>query len=414
MRLAGLTDSAKALLIPLAFAGLGRPTVLLVDTNQRAEALLEPVRYFYRAVTGKPGRRVAHLPAHEVLPYENRSPHAEISEDRAVALWRFATGDADLLIVPVQAAVWRMRDREFYSQLARTIARDESIPHEELIDFLSSAGYDKQITCEMPGQYAVRGGIIDIYSPESPQPVRVELLGDTIESIRAFDPNTQRSTNPVERATLLPLTEYPRHAEVLERARVSSTSGRDDDAAPGGFYPGWEFREALRENRKSTLFDLTVEPLIIADEPSLLAASIEKYRAQLAEAFDAVEDPLAEPPDKFIFDDEEWNLALQMAPRLAIEHLAVEAAESGDGDSSSEASTNSVRLAEHGDGKDGGLKSAATHYSDFAYAADHAVSRKCGGVYCGGAQPHLGGRERDGFGGQHGRAGAFCGYLPRV
>jgi transcription-repair coupling factor (superfamily II helicase) len=371
VRLAGLTDSAKALLIPLAFAGLGRPTVLLVETNQRAEALLEPVRYFYRAVTGKPGRRVAHLPAHEVLPYENRSPHAEISEDRAVALWRFATGDADLLIVPVQAAVWRMRDREFYSQLARTIARDESIPHQELIDFLSSAGYDKQITCEMPGQFAVRGGIIDIYSPESPQPVRVELLGDTIESIRAFDPNTQRSTNPVERATLLPLTEYPLRAETLERARVSVASGREDDAAPEGFYPGWEFREALRENRKSTLFDLTVEPLIIADEPSLLAASIEKYRAQLAEAFDAVEDPLAEPPDKFIFDDEEWNLALQMAPRLAIEHLAVEFAETGgdDGEGSGNddylkaAATNAsaaampMRLAERGDG---GLKSAAT------------------------------------------------------
>src|ERR1700677_345691 len=243
----------------------------------------------------------------------------------------FATGDAALLIVPVQAAVWRMRDREFYSQLARTIARDESIPHEELIDFLSSAGYDKQITCEMPGQYAVRGGIIDIYSPESPQPVRVELLGDTIESIRAFDPNTQRSTNPMERATLLPLTEYPRHAEVLERARVSAASGREDDATPSGFYPGWEFREALRENRKSTLFDLTVDPLIILDEPSLLAASVEKYRAQLAEAFDAVEDPLAEPPDKFIFDDEEWNLALQMAPRLATEPLAVEATSTGHG-----------------------------------------------------------------------------------
>jgi transcription-repair coupling factor (superfamily II helicase) len=371
VRLAGLTDSAKALLIPLAFAALGRPTVLLVDTNQRAEALLEPVRYFYRAVTGKPGRRVAHLPAHEVLPYENRSPHAEISEDRAVALWRFATGDADLLIVPVQAAVWRMRDRELYSQLARTIARDESIPHQELIDFLSSAGYDRQITCEMPGQFAVRGGIIDIYSPESPQPVRVELLGDTIESIRAFDPNTQRSTNPVERATLMPLTEYPRRAEVLERARVSVASGREDDAAPGGFYPGWEFREALRENRNSTLFDLAVEPLIITDERSLLAASIEKYRAQLAEAFDAVEDPLAEPPDKFIFDDEEWNLALQMAPRLAIEHLAVESAESGDGDghnkgarlkaaatdSNANAVASSTQFAEH---DDGGLKSAAT------------------------------------------------------
>ena len=66
------------------------PTFCWWISNQRAEALLEPVRCFYRAVTGKPGSRVAHLPAHEVLPYENRSPHAEISEDRAVALWRFA------------------------------------------------------------------------------------------------------------------------------------------------------------------------------------------------------------------------------------------------------------------------------------------------------------------------------------
>jgi transcription-repair coupling factor (superfamily II helicase) len=324
VRLAGLTDPAKALIVPLAFAELGRPFVVLVETNQRAEMLLEPVRYFYRAITGKPDRRVVHLPAHEVLPYENRSPHAEISEDRAVALWSFVTGEADVLIAPVQAALWRMRDREFYSQLARTISRDETIAHDDLIGFLASAGYDKQVTCEMPGQFAVRGGIIDIYSPEAAQPVRLELLGDTIESIRAFDPTTQRSTNPVERATLLPLTEFPRHAEILEQMRVRSASGREDDSAPAGFYQGWEFREALREVRNSTLFDLANEPLIVEDEPSLLAASIEKYRARLAEAFEAVEDPLAEPPEKFIFDEEEWDLARQMAPRFSIEHLAME------------------------------------------------------------------------------------------
>ena len=324
VRLAGLTDPAKALLIPLAFAELGRPFVVLVETNQRAEMLLEPLRYFYRAITGKPDRRVVHLPAHEVLPYENRSPHAEISEDRAVALWSFVTGEADVLIAPVQAALWRMRDREFYSQLARTLSRDETIEHQDLINFLSSAGYDKQVTCEMPGQFAVRGGIIDIYSPEASQPVRIELLGDTIESIRAFDPTTQRSTSPVERTTLLPLTEFPRRAEILEQMRVRSASGREDDSAPAAFYQGWEFREALREVRNSTLFDLANDPLIVEDEPSLLVASIEKYRAQLAEAFAEVEDPIAEPPERFIFDEEEWDLARQMAPRFSIEHLALE------------------------------------------------------------------------------------------
>jgi transcription-repair coupling factor (superfamily II helicase) len=324
VRLAGLTNPAKALMAPLAFARLGRPVILLVESNQHAEALLEPVRWFYRAVTGKPGHRVAHLPGHEVHPYENRSPHAEISEDRAVALWRFASGEADLLIAPVQAALWRMRDPDFYRQLARTIERDQSIPHEELLAFLTGAGYERQTTCEMPGQFAVRGGIIDVFSPEAPQPVRVELLGDTIESIRAFDPNTQRSTNPVERATLLPLTEFVRHAEVLERLRVPAASGREDDSMPVGFFPGWEFREILFGERKSVLFDLAGDPLVIEDEPSLLAAATEEYRAQLAASFDEAEDPLAEPPAAYIFNDEEWSLARQLFPRLGLDRLGLE------------------------------------------------------------------------------------------
>ena len=325
VRLDGLTDPAKTLVATLAATELGRPAIFVVESNQRAEALLEPLRWFYRAVTGKPGHRVVHLPALEVLPYDRRSPHAEISEDRAVALWRLANGDADMMIAPVQAALWRMRESEFYRHLARTIERDQDIPHRELLDFLSSAGYDKQTTCEMPGQFAVRGGIIDVFSPEAPQPVRIELLGDTIESIRAFDPNTQRSTNPMERATLLPLTEFPRRAEVLQRLRVPTASGREDDEAPAGFYPGWEFQEILLEDRKSTLFDLANDPLVIEDEPSLLKVAIEQYREKLRESFEAFESPVSEPPNRFLFDEEEWSLAMQLAPRLGVEHLGVAA-----------------------------------------------------------------------------------------
>ena len=184
---------------------------------------------------------------------------------------------------------------------------------------------------------------------------------------------------------------------------MQSASGREDDAAPAAFYPGWEFREALREDRKATLFDLAVEPLIIEDEPSLLAASIEKYRAQLAEAFDEAEDPLAEPPDKFIFDDEEWNLARQMAPRFGIEHLSVDAG-----------AADAIDLRR---GEDGGLKPAATKPSarggagsggcaaraganpNAADAADYSLSRKCGGVHCGSAHADSFRRECDGFGG---------------
>ena len=320
---AGFTDSAKAILVPLIFRELGRPIILLVDSNQRAEELLEPLRWFYRAATAKPGVRVVRFPAYDVLPYENRSPHAEISEARAVALWRMASGEADLVIAPIQAALWRMRDRDFYRDLARVIARDDSIAHEDLIGFLNRAGYEKQVTCEMPGQYSVRGGIIDIFSPEAPQPVRVELLGDTIESIRAFDPNTQRSTNPVERAVLLPLTELLRGSEVLAHQAVASASARADESAPPGFYPGWEFREFPLEHRPGVLFDLAAEPLLVMDEPSLLRSAIEEYRARMQAAFEKAESPLAEPPDRYIFNEDEWSLALQLFPQLSIEHLAL-------------------------------------------------------------------------------------------
>ncbi len=322
VRLAGFTDSAKALMIPIAFAELGRPTICLVESNPRAEALIDPLRWFYQAVTGKPGQRVAMLPGQEVLPYEGRSPHAEISEARAVSLWRFAEGEADILVAPIQAAIWRMRERDFYRQLARTVERDETITQEELLGFLVAAGYDKQVTCEMPGQFAVRGGIIDIFSPEAPQPVRIELFGDTIESIRAFDASTQRSTNPIERATLLPLTEFLQ--PVVQHAGARSATLRENSEwSEPGFGPGWEFRQILEEQRKSVLFDLAGDPLLILDESSVLDEAVTKYRQRLHDAFEEVEDPLAEPPDRYIFGEEEWSLAMQLFPKLSLEHLAL-------------------------------------------------------------------------------------------
>ena len=323
VRIAGLTDSAKALVAPLIFHELGHPPILLVESNERADQLMEPVRWFYRAITGKPGRRVAQLPAYEVLPYEGRSPHAEIAEARAVALWRLANGEIDILIAPVQAVLWRMHEAAFYRKLARTVARDDSFAHEELIGFLSGAGYEKQTTCEMPGQYSVRGGIIDVFSPESAQPVRIELLGDTIESIRAYDPATQRSTNPLERTTLLPLTEVFRNTDVLARQHVSTASAGDEGGTPLGFYPGWEFREIGATERPGIVFDLSSEPLLLLDEPPQLDEAITAYRAQLDQAFQQAEDPLAAPPVRYILSEDEWSLALELFSRLSIEKLAM-------------------------------------------------------------------------------------------
>src|SRR5271154_1935098 len=205
--LAGLHDVAKALVATYLAHDLRRPAFFVTDSNRRAETLAETLRFFSGIFPGPTGG-VATLPAFDTLPWESQSPHADILERRAATLFRLTDGQISMIIAPVAAALWRYQDPVIYLSLARTLAKDVEVPHEELIAHLAGTGYARTEMVELPGQFAVRGGILDVFSPEAPHPVRIELLGDTVESVREFDPRTQRSIAPVQRTTLLPLTEW--------------------------------------------------------------------------------------------------------------------------------------------------------------------------------------------------------------
>ncbi len=205
--LAGLHDVAKALVAAYIAHELRRPAFFVTDSNRRAEALADTLRFFSTIFPSALGG-VATLPAFDTLPWQSQSPHADILERRAATLFRLTDGQVSLLVAPVSAALWRYQDPYVYLSLARTLATDKEIPLEELITHIGSVGYTRTEMVEMPGQFAVRGGIVDVFSPESLRPVRIELLGDTVESVREFDPRTQRSVAPVVRTTLLPLTEW--------------------------------------------------------------------------------------------------------------------------------------------------------------------------------------------------------------
>src|ERR1700683_3270138 len=193
-KLSGLTDPAKALVAAFSAAHLNRPVIVLVDSNNRADDLLDLTRYFFQAFGRKSPSRVIVLPAHDVLPFDGRSPHAQISERRGSALWRIAAGEADLVIVPISAALMRLREPEFYSALASRLEREQDMPQDQFLHHLAGVGYERLETVESPGEFAVRGGIVDVFSPEAPAPVRLEFFGDTLESPRQFDPCTQRSS----------------------------------------------------------------------------------------------------------------------------------------------------------------------------------------------------------------------------
>src|SRR5579863_5577595 len=237
-RVSGLTPTARSLYIPLMARAARQPVVVIVADNKAAETL-EPMLKAGCELTGAVDpARVVRLPAHDVLPFENLSPHPDVQEQRAAALWKLATGAVDILIAPVEAAALRLFDRDYYAGLAVTIRRGEEVDVEVLTTHLASVGYTQMDLVEMPGQFTRRGGILDVYSPEHDRPVRIEFFGDEIESIRRFDPETQRSQSGLDETQLLPLTETPVtehllaavHAR-LNKQRVEVTAEGDPDEA---------------------------------------------------------------------------------------------------------------------------------------------------------------------------------------
>src|SRR3989442_1242993 len=208
-RLAGLTDTPKALVAAQAAAELRRPVVVLAGYSARAETLTASLHFFYTALAGQEASEVAILPAFDALPWQEGSPHPEILETRAVTLWKYASGMIRVVVAPIAAARMRLADAGVYAARARTVSRDEDVPLEDFVAHLRQAGYESHEMVEMPGQFTVRGGIVDVFPAVAERPVRLELLGDTVESLREFDPQTQRSVRPIGRVTIPPLVELP-------------------------------------------------------------------------------------------------------------------------------------------------------------------------------------------------------------
>ena len=211
----GLTPTAKALLLTLFQRRAERPLIFVVNDNRAVEDLIPVLQGFCQLTAACDPESVVALPARDVLPFQNLSPHPELQEERATALWKIVTGAASIVVTPITAAVIRLRAADYYSDLARTVRRGESLDTDALLAHLNTVGYDSTDVVEMPGQYALRGGILDVYSPEAERPVRIEFFGDEVESIRRFEPDSQRSSNPIDEALLLPLTETPVSDQLL-------------------------------------------------------------------------------------------------------------------------------------------------------------------------------------------------------
>ena len=286
-RVSGLTATARAIYIPLFARAARQPVVVVVADNKAAEALEPMVKAGCELTGAVDPARVVRLSAHDVLPFENLSPHPDVQEQRAAALWKLATGGVDILIAPVESAALRLFDREYYAGLAVTLRRGEEVDLEVLTAHLGSVGYTQVDLVEMPGQFTRRGGILDVYSAEADRPVRIEFFGDEIETLRKFDPETQRSQSGLDETLLLPLTETPVTERLLAavngRLSRQRVEGEDEEmaaeaAVAGGVsvFPGWEFFSAVAGAERS-LLTLIPKCALLVEEPAMVRNQIERW-----------------------------------------------------------------------------------------------------------------------------------------
>jgi transcription-repair coupling factor (superfamily II helicase) len=332
----GLTPTAKALFLILLQSATERPFIVVVADNRAAEELLPVLQAFCELSGGTDPDSVVTLPTRDVLPFQNLSPHPEIQEKRAVALWKIATGGVSIVVAPIAATALRLRSADYYADLARLLRRGETIDPEQLLGHLQRVGYSSTDVVEMPGEYALRGGILDLYSPEADRPVRVEFFGDEVESIRKFDPATQRSSNPLDEALLLPLTETPVSEDLLGAIHARLSGKRitgaqevvEQAVRAGGLsvFPGWEFYAPVAGADRS-LFDLLPYGLVLTDEPDRLKPELDRVWSRIVEAHERSGiGNLVRPADLYLPPNDWWQ-SLASLPGAEVEHLGIARAE---------------------------------------------------------------------------------------
>jgi len=218
LNLTGAPDGLDAQSFAAAALRRGGVSLFVARDQPRAATLEAAIRFF------APSLPILRLPAWDNLPYDRISPSATVAAERAAALARLARRDpsetAPLLVLATATSVAQRcppRARLGATWFAARVG--QIIEPEALLSFLTANGYARASTVRAPGDYAVRGGVTDIYPPGAAEPLRFDFFGDQLESIRAFDPETQRSTRQITEAELTPVSEILFDDEAVSRFR---------------------------------------------------------------------------------------------------------------------------------------------------------------------------------------------------
>ncbi|MBV9242037.1 MAG: DEAD/DEAH box helicase, partial [Acidobacteria bacterium] len=288
--LSGLTStSAKAYVLARLHTETEKKFVIIADTNTEVETWTSDLNFFLNSGSEIRDSKLISLPSFTTDPYSGVSPHAETEEERALALWRLARGEGDIVVASARALVQRTVTRDEVERLGYELHVDTDAVPEDIIARLAATGYVREEPVFGPGQFSMRGGIMDIWSPDAESPVRIEFFGDTIDSARAFDADTQLSTGQLTSVSLAPMREFaitPQDvkdwaffaAERFGDERFSrALRDRTEIAEDGETFSGWEFLMPLVKPLRGTAFDHLADRIFVIDEPASVENTLTQF-----------------------------------------------------------------------------------------------------------------------------------------
>jgi transcription-repair coupling factor (superfamily II helicase) len=337
--LAGTPEGVDALaLAELARAWVGRDVLYVARDDARMARMAEMLAFFAADV------EIIDIPAWDCVPYDRVSPHVDLVARRIDGLSRLAQGPGQgprVVLTSVAALVQRVPPRQILAAASFAAVVGNRLDLDGVVSFLNRNGYGRTDTVMEPGEYAVRGGILDLFPPGTPEPVRLDFFGDDLESIRSFDPMSQRTTGHLQSFSLAPVSEVPLDDASIARFRSSYremfgvVSGPDplyEAISQGIKFNGMEHWLPLFHDGMDTLFAYVPDALAVLDHQVMEARDarhalvLEYYDARrtitgagLAES-GMVYHPL--PPHRLYLERDEWDRLLTARPSLNLSPFA--------------------------------------------------------------------------------------------
>ena len=323
--LPALAGSADALAIAQLArqAGGGRMLVVVTANPLDAQRLSDEIAWL------APGLRTHLLPDWETLPYDSFSPHQDLISERLSSLYAISRGEADIALVPASTALYRLAPPAFLAAYTFFLKQGSKLDVDGLRRQMTVAGYAHVTQVMSPGEYSVRGGLVDLYPMGAALPYRIDLFDDEIESIKTFDPDTQRTVFPVRDVRLLPAREFPMDeaGRTRFRGRFRETFEGDPsrctvykDVSNGIAPAGIEYYLPLFFDETATLFDYLPDSsaiLLHRDVPAAIEAFWKDARSRHQLLGGDKTRPIM-APDQLFLSEEAFFVALKARVRLAL------------------------------------------------------------------------------------------------